>query len=135
MSWRASLWILPTCLLQWRGLLSLWSIFYPSFSNIIPSFHTISSHKTRQDKQDTIHCTWLTNLQDYKQDLQLVLFSNSRSPTVTAYLPESFHMHFVLFVMLPQEESLTELSLSSSAGWVNQGLRPLLSSGINISST
>ena len=29
-------------------------------------FHTISPHDARQDKQNTIHCTWIMISQDYK---------------------------------------------------------------------
>ena len=39
------------------GQVSLRSIFHPSFSNFIPSFHTISPHDTRQDWMNAIHCT------------------------------------------------------------------------------
>ena len=40
--------------------------FLPIFFQPLPSFHAISSHNARQDKQDTIHCTKITTPQDYE---------------------------------------------------------------------
>ena len=116
--------------------LSLWSIFYLSFSNLIPSFHTISPHKARQDKPDARYCTMVvgctrqnTGLQ---QDLQLVLLSNTRPPTETVHLPESFCVFQILSVTFPQEEESSELPCSGSTEGVNQGLTTLLSGDIMI---
>ena len=91
-------------------------IFYPSFSNIIPSFHTISLHNTRQDKPNAIHCTGLTNPQDYKQDQRLVLLCNTRPPTKTVYAIKELHTCFGLLIVLPQDESSSEVPLLTSAG-------------------
>ena len=76
----------------------------------------ISPYDARKDKQNIIHCTWFTNPQDYKQDLQLVLLSGTGSPTKTSHLSEPLHMMMILSMTFPQEEGLSELSGSSSDG-------------------
>ena len=96
------------------------SIFYPSFSNIIPSFHTISTHDKRQDEPNTINCTRLTDPQDYKQDQRLVLeLCNTRPPTETVHTPEVLRTCRGLLIPLLQDESLLEVSLLILAGCVD----------------
>ena len=125
---------------DYNHFLTLFDVIAVDFLPIFFQHYTFFSHdfptrfKTRQTKHNTLYTVYIpTGLQT--PDLQLVLLSNSRPPTVTTYLLEPFYTRRGLFIMLPQDESSLEVPLSSLAGRVERGLRPLLSSKINISST
>ena len=98
---------------------SSWVIFYLSFSNIIPSFHTfphmIQDETNQMQYIVHIHQMHQTIRRTTKQDLQLVLFGDTRPPTETVHLTKSLHVLFVLMIMFPQEDESSELSCSSSA--------------------
>ena len=133
---RTGSFISPQLLLVISSPVSSWSSFYPSFSNIIPSFHAISPHDARQDEPNAIHCTGSTDPQDYKQDQRLVIkLCNTRPPTETVHTLKVFHTCHGLLIPLPQDESSSEVSLLILAGRVDWGLRFLLSSRTNVSST
>ena len=80
-------------------------------------FLHISPHNTRQDKQNAIHCTMVH--QTYQTIHRLQLFSNARTPTETV----SFLKSLDLMITFPQKEESSELTCSSSARQVEQGLR------------
>ena len=117
-----------------RGVSSR-SIFYPSFSNTLPSFHTFL-HTMQDETNQTQYIVQDSTSQDYKTpDLRLVLLCDFRSPTETAYAVEILHPRLGFLISFPQDKSSAEEPFLGSAGRVNQGVGTLLSGGTKISPT